>query len=157
MDYNQILFRKRNTSNQSYNFDAPGSSPNLQALLQQQQLNVQLPHEQQQLLPQQQSQQLHPQQQHQLYPQQQYAGYSPQSTSLPTPLNKVNCEREKIEPDFINTRIKNLYFIFRFGLLNSINTYLRLKIHLACGKLFSLKRVPNNEFTIPNLSLIYLS
>jgi len=69
-------YRKQNTTVQSYNFDAPGSNTNLQQMLQQQQLNVQLPQ----------------QQHHQQvggYPQQQYVPYSPsQSVSLPTPLNK---------------------------------------------------------------------
>ena len=72
-----FFFRKQNTTVQSYNFDAPGSNTNLQQMLQQQQLNVQLPQ----------------QQHHQQvggYPQQQYVPHSPsQSVSLPTPLNKV--------------------------------------------------------------------
>ena len=47
----------------------------------------------------------------------------------------------------------NKYFEFRFGLVKTINTYLRLKYRVVCGKISNLKSVLF-EFTLPNPSLI---
>ena len=48
-----------------------------------------------------------------------------------------------------------MYVTLRFGLVNTINTFLRLKVHVGCGVgLFSLNYI-SIEFAIPNLSLIY--
>ena len=47
----------------------------------------------------------------------------------------------------------NKYFKFRFGLVNTINTYLRLKYRVVCGKIYNLKSVII-EFVVPNPSPI---
>ena len=52
------------------------------------------------------------------------------------------------------TNLKNIYFSLRLGLVNTINTYLRLISCLVQGEICSLKYI-FIEFAIPNLSLIY--
>ena len=39
--------------------------------------------------------------------------------------------------------ISNVYFRLRLGSANEINTYLRLKVHVACGGNFLLRMIIN--------------
>ena len=52
--------------------------------------------------------------------------------------------------------VKNIYFGLRFGLLNTMNTYLRKRIHVVWGGINSSKCV-FIEFAIPNLYLIHFA